>query len=101
MSDDLRAEAEAFWKGRCLGCTHPLHEMTCHEMANGDPSNGPTYCPCSVNMEWMEQEIVRLRAALAASDGLAVDWLRSAYPGIAEQFEMRRADALRSTPEAE
>lgn len=59
--------AEDFWRGRCLDCAHPEHEMTCHEMlSNGDPSNGPAYCPCAKNIELMEQEIVRLRGEVAS-----------------------------------
>lgn len=54
----------------CDACGHPGHEMTCHEMVpNGDPSNGPAYCPCAINLEGMEQEIVRLRATLATARG--------------------------------
>jgi len=65
--------AEKFWAHRCLGCGHPDHEMTCHELIlNGDPSNGPAYCPCAVNIELMEMEIVRLRArAVSASSDAA------------------------------
>lgn len=61
--------AAEFWQGRCLDCAHPEHEMTCHEIVpNGDPSNGPAYCSCAVHIELMEQEIVRLRAAIAERD---------------------------------
>ena len=63
MSEEAEVTAEAFWQGRCTDCAHPEHEMTCHELVpNGDPSNGPAYCPCTVQIEWMEQEIVRLRS---------------------------------------
>lgn len=54
--------AEEFWRGKCPDCAHPDHEMTCHEpVYNGDPSNGPAYCPCAVQIENMELEIIRLR----------------------------------------
>ena len=64
----------AFWDGKCLDCAHPEHEMTCHEyVPNGDPSNGPAYCPCADSIESMEQEIVRLRAERAALAAEAAD----------------------------
>lgn len=58
----LREDAADFWAGKCRDCGHPEHEMTCHEpVYNGDPSNGPAYCPCAVQIENMEMEVVRLR----------------------------------------
>ena len=65
--------------GNCFGCGHPEHEMTCHEYVhNGDPSNGPAYCPCADQIESMEMEIVRLRACHARQAPADTSGLREA-----------------------
>lgn len=96
--DPVSQTAEEFWRGRCEACAHPEHEMTCREMVpNGDPSNGPAYCPCAIQIENMEREIVRLRALAASpADGKGVDV--NVAPMLDD--ELRRVQAGIATPES-
>jgi hypothetical protein len=58
----------------CNGCYHPAHPVAaCHEyVPNGDPGNGPAYCPCAWELEAMDEELMRLRAARSVPDNAAL-----------------------------
>lgn len=57
------------WDSMCVDCTHAKHPLnTCPEpVSNGDPSNGPQYCPCAAEIEAMAQELARLDRSAVAS----------------------------------